>query len=147
MKYLSFFLILVIVFTFSCTPEKILFEKETWWNGHWQNVNDSTIYFSIGQKRIGRNEIVRPQFFISTNDSIQENFYLEELVEFNHKQKYKLIKTSDNSYLKLQEIEETHIEISGPVPSMDEMDSVIQEYRRLPTNIDPPIPDSILFDL
>lgn len=147
MKYLSFCLILIILFTFSCTPEKILFEKETWWSGHWQKVSDSTIYFSSGQKKVGGNEIVTPQFFISTNDSIQENFYLKELVEFNHKQKYKLIKTSDNTYLKLQEIDEAHIDVYGPAPSINEIDSIIHEYRKIPADIDPPIPDSILYDL
>lgn len=147
MKYLSIFLMLITIFTFSCTPEKVVFEKETWWNGHWQKVSDSTIYFSSGQKKVGGNEIVTPQFFISTKDSIQENFYLEELVEFNYKQKYKLIKTSEDTYIKLQEIDEDHIEVSGPVPSIDEMDSLIHEYRRLPSNVDPPFPDSILYDL
>lgn len=147
MKTLSFFLTLIALFFFSCTSERILFEKETWWNGHWQNVNDTTNYFSSGQKKVGVGEIVTPQFFISRNDSILENFYVEELLEFNHKKKYKLIETNAKIYLKIQEIEADHLEVYGPVSSINELDSVVNEYIIIPENIDPPIPDSILYDL
>ena len=147
MKNLSIVIFLTTSFFLSCTPEDTLFEMETWWSGHWQKLDDTSSYFSSGQKRVGGNEMVTPQFFISKNDSILENFHLEELVEFNHKQKFKLIKTSDNTYIKLQEIDESNIEVHGPTQSISELDLEINEYRRLPEGISPPIPDSILYDL
>lgn len=146
MRYSVLLLILIALSIQSCTSEKTLFEKETWWNGHWQKIDDPSFYFSSGQRKVGGNEIVTPQFFLSTQDSILNNFYLLELIEVDHKKKYKLLKTNDNTYLKLQEIDTDHIDVYGPAPSVDEMNTVIHEYRKLPDNITPPVPDSILFD-
>lgn len=146
MKYLPLIAILTTLIL-SCTPESTVFEMETWWSGHWQKLEDSSMFFSSGQKAIGGNEIVTPQLFISKNDSILENFHLVELVDFDHKERFKLIKTSNNSFIKIQETDDSHIEVYGPAQSIEEIDSNINEYRRLPEGAIPPIPDSILYEL
>ena len=132
MKNLSIISFLIISLIFSCTPEDTVFEMETWWGGHWQRLDDASMYFSSGQKAIGGNEIVTPQFFISKNDTILQNFHLEELVDFDHKKRFKLIKTSDNSFIKIRQKDESHITLSGPVPTIDEIVSIINEYRKQP---------------
>jgi len=146
MNYKSILLILLVLVAFSCTTEETLFEKSTWWDGHWQNTDEPTLFFSSGTKRVGFNEIVTSQFFFSKNDSILENFHVEELIESDHKDKFKLMETSKNSFFKIQEIDESHIDIHGPTQSVDEVDNIVISYRRLPENIEPPIPDSILFE-
>ena len=145
MKY--FTIALMLIFTFSCTPEDTVFEMETWWQGHWQQIDDPSIIFSSGQRKVGGNEIVTPQFFISRNDSILQNFYFTDLEDFDHKKLFKLIKTNENTYIKIDENEDSNINLHGPVISIDELDIESQEYRRLPEGITPPMPDSILFDI
>ena len=143
LKYILMFLFLV-AFS-SCTTEKRLFEMEIWWNGHWQNIEEPSSFFSVGQKPVGAGGIITAQFFISTSDSIYSNFYLTSLDGFNHRKKFKLIKTSEGTYLKIQEINEQNIEVYGPSNSITEMELNKHEYRMIPDNIDPPFPDSILF--
>lgn len=129
----------------SCTTKKTLFEMEMQWDGHWQNMDEPSLFFSIGQKPIGSNEIITPQFFISTKDSIHANFYLKSLVDFNHRKRYKIIKTNEETYIKIQEIDEHYIEVYGPSNSVDELEIKIGHYSRLPINVSPPFPDSILY--
>ena len=97
----------------SCTTEKTLFEKDIWWYGHWQNFEETDYFFSIGQKPVGINELITPQFFISTRDSIYSNFHLKNLEEFNHSKEWKIILTNGNKYIKIRAIDEAHIEISS----------------------------------
>lgn len=126
--------------------EDVEFEKGTWWVGHWQNMDDPAFFFSVGQKPIGINEIVTAQFFISTRDSIYANFYVEDLIESNHRKRYKTIKTSEGTYLKIQEIiAEQHIEVYGPSNSIKELELKIVNYKKLPDGAVPPFPDSLLF--
>ncbi len=129
----------------TCNSEKLLFEKEDWWFGHWQNTDDPTFFFSIGQKPIGSNEIVTTQFFIATQDSIYANFYVEDLIDFNHRRKWKLIETSENQFIKIKELETNQLEISGPVELEEDLDTKTVVYDILPSTISPPIHDSILF--
>jgi len=145
MRNTIFLITLFIVLITSCNSEKLLFEKETWWFGHWQNLEDPSFYLSIGQKPVGGNEIVTTQFFISTLDSIHSNFHVRNLIDFNHKQQWKIMETSDNRFIEIEEIDQFHIEVAGPVNSMEELDAEIVDYRRVPDDAPSPIPDSILF--
>lgn len=147
MKRFKFVLLILLLGSFSCIfTEDSEFEKDTWWYGHWQNMDNPAFFFSVGQKPVGINEIRTTQFFISTQDSIYANFYVKDLIESNRKKKYKVIKTSEGNYLKIQEIkEEQIIEVYGPSSSINDLDSKKVDYLRKPENIDPPIPDSILF--
>lgn len=127
----------------SCTTEKVLFEKGDWWIGHWQQLSDETQFFSSGQKSVAG--IVTSQFFYSTADTIYDNFHLELLEDFNHKRRWKVIKTNKDSYIKILEINDSSIEVFGPSPTVDGLDQKIVEYKRMPEQIEPPFPDSILF--
>lgn len=128
----------------SCDSRKTLFEMEMWWDGHWQNMDEPAMFFSVGSKPIGKNEIVTTQFFISDKDSIYANFYMKSLVDFDHRKGFKLIKTNEDTYLRIQEINDQHIEVYGPSNSTEELETKIGHYTRLPLNISPPFPDSIL---
>jgi hypothetical protein len=146
MKKIKYIFIALLLVFFSCTKEKTLFEMDVWWYGHWQNMDNSTFYFSIGQKPVGNNEVRTPQFFNSTSDSIYENYYMKELFDFDHKKRYKIIKTSEDTYIKIQEIEEEHIiRVYGPSNSLKALEASFKEYSRLPDSVAPPFPDSILF--
>ncbi len=128
----------------ACTGEDIIFENGEWWQGHWQKIDDVDMYFSSGQKRVGPNEIVTAQYFFSTKDTILQNFHVEELVDSDHRNRNKIIFTNENTFLKIQEIDESNIEVFGPSETLEEIDSIINTYVRLPINEDPPIPDSLL---
>ena len=131
---------------FSCTKEKTVFETSVWWFGHWQNMDEPSLFFSIGQKPVGVNDIRTTQFFISTSDSIYANFYLISLEDFNYKKKFKIIKTSEGSFIKIQEIDEEHITVYGPSNSIEGLESMMVEYRMIPDSVAPPFSDSILFE-
>ena len=146
MKRLSYLIMGILLVHLSCTKESTLFEKSTWWDGHWQNMDDPSYFFSVGAKPIGLNEIITPQFFISTRDSIYSNFYVETLIDSDHKKRFKLLKTSDGTYLKIQEIEAEHIiRVHGPTKTIKELDSKVAYYRNLPESVAPPFPDSVLY--
>ena len=135
----------VLIGSFSCTEDQ-LFEKDTWWYGHWENMDDPAFFFSVGQKPAGINKIRTTQFFISTYDSIYTNFYVKEIIEYNYKNKYKVIKTNEGTYLKIQEIEEeNYIDVYGPSSSMEEMESKKVSYKMMLESTEPPFSDSILF--
>ena len=53
--------------------------------------------------------------------------------------------TNENKYIKIRAIDDAYIEVSGPANSLDELNVNITEYLKLPNNLPPPIPDSILF--
>lgn len=146
MRYLSIIIILISILFHSCTTEKRLFEVSTWWYGHWQSQENPSYYFSSGHKKVGSNEIVTSQFFISTLDSILDKYHLIELIEFDHKDRYKLMKTSDDNFIKIKELDETHLEIYGPAQSKEELESIITEYIRLPETAEKPKADSLLYD-
>ena len=140
----SLILLLILSLPFSCTTEKRLFEMETWWQGHWENVDDSTFFFSVGSRPVGVNEIRTPQFFTSSKDSIYTNFYLFNTVESNHRKRFKVLVTSEDTYLKIQEIDEEYIIVYGPTGTIGELESIKAEYKKLPFGATPPFPDSVL---
>jgi len=115
---------------------------ETWWQGHWENVDDSTFFFSVGFRPV--NEIMTPQFFTSSRDTIYTNFYLFSTVESNHRKRFKVLATSEDTYLKIQEIDEEYIIVYGPAGTINELESKKAEYKKLPFGATPPFPDSVL---
>ena len=147
MKMYSYILIGLIFAGFgSCTKAKIVFEKSTWWNWHWQNISDTNHYFSSGQIEIGEREIVTPKFFFSTTDTILSEFYVRELVDYDHKEKWKLMKTSLNEFIQINEIDESMIEVMGPVSQMEDLYDHSDIYKRLPSDAtNTPFGDSILY--
>jgi len=144
----SFYLTLILSFFLtSCTTEKKLFEKEIWWQGHWQILDDPSMFFSIGTK------FGTTQFFISTKDSIYSNLLVRNLVDFNYKKKWKLMGTYDNQLIKIKYvgIEDyglgigEELELYGPAETEDELDEKIAIHLKPYNDILPLIPDSILF--
>ncbi|MFK8103203.1 MAG: hypothetical protein AB8G15_11785 [Saprospiraceae bacterium] len=128
----------------SCDTEQLLFEKEVWWHGQWQKQKDTSFYFSVGQKPIGPNAIVTTHFFLSTSDSIRANFHVKNLIDFNWKKRWKIIKTSDDTYLKIRELDTSKIALSGPSPSLVALDSSVTIYVKKADVILLPIVDSLL---
>jgi len=148
-----FYLTLVIFFSLtSCNSEKLLFEKETWWYGHWQNSDDSSMFFSIGQKPVGSFERRTTQFFISTQDSIYSNFHVKNLIDFNHRKKWKVMETNDNQFIKIKEVGKKdyelgsgEIELYGPAKTKNVLDTLLASNFTTFNGVLPLIPDSILF--
>jgi len=104
------------------------------------------MFFSIGQKRGAA------QFFISTKDSIYSNFHLKNLVDFNHRKKWKIIETDDNQFIKIKEVGtgevgfgNGEIELYGPAKTVAELDTKIAIHLKQFNDMLPIIPDSILF--
>lgn len=128
----------------ACTTEKNLFKNDMW-TWHWQKVSDTSYFFSLGSKPIGRNEIWTPQFFFSTRDSIFSNFHMENLEDFDHKERWKLIKTSEDQYIGIQELDDELIEVFGPVEDTRDFDLEHAMYRRMADDAHPPFSDSILY--
>ena len=129
----------------ACTTEKIRFEMGEWWQGHWQKTSDTSQFFSVGLKPVGPQNLSTTQFFFSTRDTIYSNFFLEELVDFNFKKGWKLIRTDEGKYIKILEIEEYKtIEVFGPMESQKDLDDVSDIYSWMPEALTPPFPDSIL---
>lgn len=147
MKTIQFIILFFLLIQVSCTKEDTLFEESVWWHGHWQNIDEPSLFFSVGFKPIGINKIQTPQFFISTRDSIEENFYMEYLVDSNHNKKMKLIKTSQGSYIKIHEIDMNHIEVYGPSNTVNDLESKMGYYMKLPDSVDPPFSESILDEI
>ncbi len=57
MKIYSYILIGLIFTGFgSCTKAKIVFEKSTWWNWHWQKNSDTSYFFSGGSAKVKEGE-------------------------------------------------------------------------------------------
>jgi len=146
------YLALISFFLTSCTTEKNLFEREIWWHGHWQNSDDPSMFFSIGQKPVGSNQIRTTQFFISTKDSIYSNFHVKNLIDFNHRKKWKVMQTNDNQFIKIKEVGigeyeagNGEIELYGPAKTEDELDAIMATHFVTFNGMLPLIPDSILF--
>ena len=139
--FLTLFLLMII----SCTTEKNLFKESIWWTWHWQNVTDTTLFFSSGQIPIGENNIVTSQFFFSTRDTILSNFYMERLEDFDHKERWKLIYTNEGQYLKIQELTDTTIEVFGPLDRQEDLPMQRGINERLSDFATPPFPDSVLY--
>lgn len=137
--------ILFIAGLSNCTTEKVLFEESNWWMGHWQDASDTTLFFSSGQIPIGERDIITPQFFFSTHDTILSNYYMERLEEFDYKKRWKLIYTNEDQYLKIQELTDSTIEVFGPVDRQEDLPLVRSTYERLSDFATPPFPDSILY--
>lgn len=130
---------------FLCTTEKNLFKESKWWTWHWQNVSDTSHFFSVGSVKIGPRQIATPQFFFATRDTILSDFYMERLEDFDHKKKWKLIYTNEGQYLKIQELTDTTIEVFGPVEKQEDLPMKSGIYERLSDFATPPFPDSILY--
>jgi len=150
-----FYLALVISFFLtSCTGVKKDFEKAFWWQGHWQNSDDPSMFFSIGSKPVGPNEVGTAQFFISTQDSIYSNFHVKKLIDFNHRKKWKVIETNDNQFIKIKGVgigkywmDNEEIELYGPAKTKRELNTIKPIHFTFFNGMLPLIPDSILFVL
>lgn len=145
----NYIIIVFLIFAWfgSCTRASTEFEKSEWWIWHWQNLSDTCYYFSSGQIKLGEREINTPKFFFSKMDSILSEFYVTELLDYNHKESWKLMKTSMNEFIRINEIDETTIEVMGPVSQLEDLNDHVDVYTRLPTDAtDTPFPDSILYD-
>ena len=145
MKTLFFKMSLLICFLTSCNTPKLLFEKEDWWGGHWESVEKENHYFSSGQKRV--KGAVTPQFFFSSLDTIESNPYVENLIEFDYKKRWKVIKLSDGQFLKIQDVDPEDgrvIEIIGPAKTEKELDKKGKLYVFKENFDHPKISDSLL---
>ena len=111
--------------------------------GHYQNIEDTSLYFSIGLTPVGEDEIHKILFIYSVGDSIYDSFYETER-EYDSKKNQSLITTIDGQYLMIHQITDTNIEVYGPSNSLDDLQSVMHEYQRLPDDVQI-FPESILF--
>jgi len=121
------------------------------WQGHWQNIADTTHFFSVGSIPIGPQEIVMPRFFFSNRDRIESSFYMESLEDFDHKKRWKVFYTSEDQYLKIQALSSTRIEVFGPVGSKEDLPMKKGTYEQLRVDVEPfaapPFSDSILYGI
>lgn len=145
MKHPSILFTLLVLIIISCTTDETLFEKGTWWEGHWQDIENPSAILSIGHTPVGPNAIVTTQFFITLNDSIIDHFILDELEDFDHKDLIKTIKTDSDTYIRIEEVDESKIDVYGPSDQPEDLETKITNYRRLPDDIIAPIPDSLLY--
>ena len=135
---------LLTIFT-ACNTSQRTFEIELWWGGHWESVEKDNYYFSSGQKRV--KGAVTPQFFFSSLDTIESNPYVENLIEFDYKKRWKVIKLSDGQFLKIQDIDPEDgrvIEIIGPAKTEKELDKKGKLYVFKENFDHPKISDSLL---
>lgn len=131
---------LLFIFLSSCNTEALFFEKEFYWQGHWERLDKENEYFSSGFSNNGA------QFYFSTIDTISSTLNPHKLLEFNYKKKWKLFQTYDGQYLKIIEIEpDKMIEIIGPVQSKNEIEDGGLKYVFLKEFMHPLIPDSLLY--
>ncbi len=148
MKIYSYILIGLIFTGFgSCTKAKIVFEKSTWWNWHWQKKSDTLYFFSGGSTKVKEGEKGIVRYYFSTRDTIFSDFLVIELVDYDHKERWKIMKSNMEEYLRIIEIDESTIEVLGPVSQIEDLYDHSDIYTRLPddaTNV--PLSDSILYD-
>lgn len=76
----------------------------------------SQLFFSGGNIRAYHGEKGITRYYFSTRDTIFHQHLIVELVDFNYRKKWKLMKTEDNKFIRIQEINRSSIEVSGPVP-------------------------------
>jgi len=147
MKYLRILLVTLLIMKLSsCTTDKVLFKESKWWTWHWQNVSDTSQFFSVGGIPAElHEENGKIQFFFSTRDTILSNFYMERLEDFDYKKRWKLIYTNEGQYLKIQELTDTTIEVFGPVDRQDELSMKRGIFERLSDFATPPFPDRVLY--
>ena len=137
-NFLKFCLLCLILS--SCNTEALFFEKEFYWQGHWERLDKENEYFSSGFSNNGA------QFYFSTIDTISSTLNPHKLLEFNYKKKWKLFQTYDGQYIKIIEIEpDKMIEIIGPVQSKNEIEDGGLKYVFLKEFMHPLIPDSLLY--
>src|SRR5690625_3905366 len=146
MKFYRFILAgLIFIAISSCTTEKMFFEKDNWWFGHWQNTSDTSSFFSGGNIRVHQSEKGIIRYYFYTKDTISHQHLIVELVEFNYKKKWKLMKTEDEKFIKVQEIDPSTIEVSGPVARTEDLYDHTGIYIKLPDDSpDKPFDDNIL---
>ena len=131
---------MLILFMISCTKESVLFEKEVWWYGHWENMEVQNQYFSSGWLRSSRS-----QFFFSTLDTVTDHIFLKTLVDYSYKNKWKIIELEGGQFVKINQIEEESlIELFGPAESIEDLGENGVIYRNIKFE-HPLIPDSVLY--
>jgi hypothetical protein len=55
---------------------------------------------------------------------------MKSLDDFDHKKRYKIIKTSEETFIKIQEIDEDNIEVFGPGETLEELNLKISAFSR-----------------
>lgn len=155
MKKYRIILVAVVLYTlFSCGgKEKLTFEDGALWDGHWQNVDNPELFFSIGQYNKGVNRIVEYKFFFSTPDSIISSFHILDDIEINREKQSRTFKTNINTYIKIIQTDDYNDEVGwydiiiyGPSTTLNNLENNYTIYKKYPKSEIPPFSDEILYD-
>lgn len=90
------------------------------------------------------NTIMR--YYFSMKDTILNYYLATELIDFDHRKEWKLMKTDDDQFIRIQVIDRSSIEVLGPAPRKEDLYDHSGIYTRLPDDADNmPFTDSLLY--
>lgn len=90
------------------------------------------------------NTIMR--YYFSMKDTILNYYLATELIDFNYRKEWKLMKTDDDQFIRIQVIDRSSIEVLGPAPRKEDLYNHSGIYTRLPDKADNmPFTDSLLY--
>lgn len=90
------------------------------------------------------NTIMR--YYFSAKDTILNYYLATELIDFDHRRKWKLMKTDDDQFIRIQAIDRSSIEVLGPASRKEDLYDRSGIYTRLPDDAgNKPFTDSLLY--